>query len=159
MPIEIEWLDDEPKQEVTPRAPAAARQTRPGPKVPPPPQGGSPVWYVCGNEGVCVKAGYIATGSGDPIVKQDRRKCRGCGGLGIDVETESPCERCGASGKEVVGEREVPPNVPCPYCKQQMLELQRGGYPAGYPRMETPHTDKDPEGGGNVSFGRHRTVS
>lgn len=40
-----------------------------------------------------------------------------------------------------------------------MIHLQQGGFPVGYPRMETPHSDEDTGFQGNVSFGRNRIVS
>lgn len=162
--MEITYLedDDEPTTAVRPRPPQLPQRS------PPPPPAGTPVpggafgasWYVCATD-TCSHRGYVATG-GNPeeLVHQITwGRCRACGGLGIDTDTDGNiCEPCNGKGRVKLKERDDPPVVACPYCLQQMLFMQTGMQPQGYPRMETPHSDKDPDARGEASMGRTRRI-
>lgn len=157
MSLDIHYIedDDEPTPVTQrPRVPPQAQRDQPNRAVVPPRAGAT--WFVCSNE-ACSHVGYVATGAIKPVKHSKKRACRECGGHGV-VDLGDPCDACGASGKVVVREWEEDPVNPCPWCRQPMDFLQQGGFPAGYPRMETPHTDQIGEMSGNIGFGRTRKV-
>lgn len=165
--IEVNYLDGGEGQikPVQPNVPDAPQSSIPSPpsKIPPPPaaSGAGAAWFVCGNEGVCSHVGYVATGSDEPVKKVKWGRCKECRGLGatqlgggVDF-----CEECQGKGKVVISEWEEEASNLCPWCGHQMVFMQKGGFPVGYPRMETPHSEEDQGFGGNVAFGRNRIVS
>lgn len=159
--MEITYLedDDEAPRAQRPRLPQAPTPTHA--HRPPVPRGavGGSAWFICVNEG-CGYYGHVATGKNEPTHVEHRVKCRTCKGLGIVVdEGGDQCEDCGGSGRRVRSEEDVVLPVKCPHCRQPMDLLQEGGYPAGYPRMNTFHTDEDPELRGLGAMGRTRIVS
>lgn len=150
--------DDEAPRATRPRVPQETPRRRA--HHPPVPRGSeSTAWFICEND-LCRRVGHVATGKNTPTKVEKKTKCGDCSGRGIRVDDDGDqCETCHGSGRKVVSSKDVVLPIPCPHCRQAMELLQEGGFPAGYPRMDTAHSEKEGDMQGNVGFGRRRIVS
>lgn len=165
--MEITYLEDDDDTPRAQRPRVSQAATRAQSYRPPVPRGSEhSAWFICTNDN-CSKAGHVATGKHTPthVVKR-AKSCKGCRGLGLTPEGEVCDEGCNGSGRRIIDEKDVVLPVHCPICRQPMDFLQEGGFPSGYPRMSTPHSDRVESGlpdDGNsqigVSFGRSRQIS